>query len=196
MRIKIGETATASLAVDILYRCSACGKDNLAIGRIKGSSYTPTVMGVNVDYDVSGSAEKTLWENYATVLDPNNPHRFRKAGFVCRCKNCGYAEPWARMNYDHLETPKKVGVITAVLSGIMLMAGLTAAPFGFMHFIFLAFFAMSIATCCGIRIYKRKNNENMEYLIAALPQESLPDIHTHTKERYDAFNQGITSHPT
>ena len=40
MRIKTGETATETLTVDIQYRCSFCGKDNLIADALVGKAHT------------------------------------------------------------------------------------------------------------------------------------------------------------
>lgn len=183
MRVKTGETVTAQLAVDIQYRCSSCGKDNLATDTIKASAHTGSVMGINLDQNLTGHAVDNLKANLTTVLDQNNPQRFRTAGFTCRCKFCGHAEPWARMNYDKLEKPNAISISILIVSIIMLFVGLIGGRFNFVHLFFFILLVLSAAACIGIAKYKNKNNEKMEQLIATLPQESLPIILPHFKRR-------------
>ena len=194
MRVKTGEVATARLIVDIWYRCSSCGKDNLVTETIKGSAHTGTFMGVNLDQNLAGHAQDALKANLTTVLDQNNSQRFRTAGFTCHCKNCGHAEPWARMNYDRLEKPNAVSVSILIVSIIMSLVGLSSGPFNFMHYFFFGLLALSAAACLGISAYKNKNSEKMEQLIASLPRESLPVILPRSKERHDSFSRGSGNH--
>lgn len=193
MRVKTGETVTARLIVDVQYRCSSCGKDNLVTETIKGSAHTGTIMGINLDQNLAGHAGDNLRANLATVLNQSDPHRFRTAGFTCKCKNCGHAEPWARMNYDKLEKPNTISISILIVSIIMSLVGLGIGEFNFMHF-FFAILALSASACIGISTYKNKNSEEMEQLIAMLPQESLPTILPHSKERHDVFSRASASH--
>lgn len=196
LRVKTGETATASLIVDVLYQCSACGKENLTTQTIKGTAHTGTIMGINLDGNLYPNAQNELKKNLSTILDQNNSQRFRQVGFNCQCRNCGHAEPWAKMNYDHLEKPNTFSLSVLIISGIMSMVGLSAGPFNFMHYLFFSLLALSAAACIGISVYKSKHNEKMEQMIAALPAKSLPTILPHSQERHKMFHMSVGARPT
>lgn len=129
MRVKIGETATASLTVDVRYRCSVCGVDNLTMQTIKALAHTSTVFGINLNSSLHQTAKNNLIKTLTSILDVNNPQRFRQAGFKCRCTNCGHIEPWAKMNYERLENLKVLSVVLMVLSGMLLLARLNVRHF-------------------------------------------------------------------
>lgn len=182
VRIKTGEIATASLGVDIFYRCSSCGRNNSTVSAITASAYTGTILGVNLDRNLYSHAQNALQKKLATVLDQNNAQRFRAARFTCECKGCGHVEPWARMNYNHLEAPNSISLGILIFSVFVLAFALTVQPFNGVHFFFFALLVSSAATRICISLYKAKNNEKMERLIAALPPESLPTILLHSNE--------------
>jgi len=186
VRVKIGETATTQVVVDLQYRCSSCGKDNLITETISGSAYTATFMGINSDKNLVKHSEENLVENIAVVMDQNDPQRFRAAEFTCTCKNCGYAEPWARMKYDKLEKPKTISVSILVLSAIMFLMSLKSINYA-MSLFFFAIVALSATACVCINRYKDKRMEKIEQLIAQLPKESLPTILPHSKDRHEEF---------
>ena len=187
MRVKTGEIATVELNIDVQFRCSSCGTDNVEIETIRGSAQTPTIIGINTDRNFVSRAQDALKANLDAVLDQNNPKRFRAAGFTCKCRNCGHTEPWARMTYDHLEKPKTICLSILIVSAIMSITALSTGDFGPVHCFFYVLLALSAAACIGISAYKNSNNEKMEKLIAALPKESLPTILPHSKERHDAL---------
>lgn len=176
MKIKIGETAHATLVVDIAYRCSSCGKDNKVTTTMTEQAYTSTVMGFNIDRDVSGTAKDALYERFFASLDESNPHRFRTAGLSCICGYCMHKEPWAKMKYDHLENPQKISIGILMISVIVLFFGLGQLSFNIVHGIAAVLAVLSAAVLWCIDRYIAKNNEEQERLIASLPVESLPTI--------------------
>ena len=189
MRIKTGERSTAELTVDIQYTCSQCKTENLTTDTIKSEVYTATIMGINVDGDTQSAVRKKLYEKTESVLDSKNPHRFRTAQLKCSCRKCGFKEPWARMNYDHLIRLQKTSRYAFVLLAIILFVSLDDSFWGFnyTHGILLAFLIMVGIAHEGIDIYMVKNNKEQEQQILALPQESLPIILPHSEERHRAF---------
>lgn len=176
MKIKIGETAHATLVVDIAYRCSSCGKDNKVTTNMTEQAYTSTVMGFNIDRDVSGTAKDALYEKFSASLDESNPHRFRTAGLSCICGYCMHKEPWAKMKYDHLENPQKISILVFIISIIVASIGLGKQSFNLVHGIAAVLAVLSASVLWGIDRYIAKNNEKQEKLIASLPIESLPTI--------------------
>ena len=176
MKVKIGETVYATLVVDIVYRCSSCGKDNKVTTTMTEQAYTSTVMGFNIDRDVAGTARDAVNERFLESLDENNPHRFRTAGLSCICGYCMHKEPWAKMKYDHLETPKRISLFVFMISIIVASIGLGKQSFNFVHGIAAVLAVLSACILLGIDRYIAKNNEKQEKLIASLPVESLPTI--------------------
>lgn len=193
MGVKVGETITVGLKVDIQYYCSSCGKENLTTGTIKESAHTSTLMGFNFDSNLKGTAQKALHNKIEAVLDQENPHRFRTAGISCSCRNCGQIEPWAKMNYDHLEKPKTISLSILILSAFFSLFGLKENPISVACLVLLAIAALSAAALIGINTYISKNNEKQEYLIAALPKQSLPIFLPHSEERHTAFYKKLSS---
>ena len=171
MRIKTGETATASLPVKVQYRCSACGKDNLISRELTGSYYTRTVLGVNTS-DVRQGVRNELMAQLNTILDQNNLRRFKHGVFNCRCGHCGNIEPWAKMNnFNDLAVPKGFSLIMIFISVLLMIATYSRSPG------LLSMLALSIAAYVGIGIYQSKNGiEKLEQMITSLPAESLPTI--------------------
>jgi len=194
MRVIVGEQATARLLVDVQYRCSSCGKDNLATETLKGSAYTPTLMGFNVVQNLTDRAKDKLIEKLANVSNKADPHRFRAMGFTCICKYCGNVEPWANMTYSLLKELNAFSLVILFLSIFLSFFSFGAGEFNYRHFLLFAILALSAATCIGISIYINKNYKKMEQLIAVLPQESLPTILPYSKERHDVFNRVSSSH--
>lgn len=195
MRIKTGETATAEVSVDLLYTCSRCKSQNLSTGIIRSKVHTPTIMGVNLGGDMRIAAQEELHATINEVLDPKKPHRFRSAQFNCRCNQCGHKEPWARMNYDHLDILKTSSIWVLIISAICIFAGLPGSSSGFNIFYIMLTVALilSISTLVGLLLYIEKNNDTQEHLISALPQESLPIILPYSMERHRAFQNIATS---
>lgn len=191
MRVKTGETATTRLKVDVFYRCSVCGEDNLVTETITGSAHTGTIMGINLDQNLSAHAAENLQENLSTILDQDNPQRFRVANFTCKCRNCRHAEPWANMNCDDLQPLYTISRCVLSVSIFMLLTGLISASFNAVHCVFLALLCLSIAGCRGVQRHKTKRLEKMEQEIAELPLESLPTILPHSKERHSIFNRNL-----
>lgn len=192
MRVKTGETATSALNVDIQYRCSSCGNENLAIETIEGTAYTATILGVNLDRNIAGQAREDLERKLNTVLDQKNPQRFRAVKFACTCKQCGYAEPWARMNYSNLDRLNVVSLCILGFSCVVAMAGAYESAINLARVIMMLIAVASLAACIGINIYKNKNNQKMEELIAKLPQESLPRISIYSEELHNTFGKSTT----
>ena len=188
MKIEIGKTVTATLPVDIVYQCSACGKENLDIQTINGSAYTPSIIGINLDRNVSENAKTSLHENIDSLLNQENIHRFQEAKFSCKCRFCGHEEPWTRMHYDELEGVNKGSFNILWFSGLAMVLSMGCAP---IFPISLVVFLISTAICVGIKIHKIKNNKQMEQLILELPKESLPTILPYSAERHDIFKQKI-----
>jgi hypothetical protein len=193
MGIKVGETITACLKVDIQYYCSSCGKENLNTGTIKETAHTSTIMGFNLDNNLRGTAHKALSNKIDAVLDQENPHRFKIAGISCSCRNCGYTEPWAKMNYEHLQKPKTILSSILMLSAFFSLFGLKDQPISAAFFVFLAIAVLSATALIGINTYISKNNEKQEKLIAALPQQSIPIFLTHSEARHTAFYKKLSS---
>lgn len=195
MRVKTGETAVASMMIDIRYRCSSCGEENLAIGTLSGTAHTGTLMGVNLDRNIHDKAQRDVMDKFAGLVGQIDSHRYRTAGLTCKCKKCGHKEPWARMNYTHLDKPYAVSLALLIMSVFMSLVGLAEQPFNVMHFIFFSILVLSAIACFGIGFYKSKNNEKMEQLIDALPPESLPTIFPYTKQMHDMFNNRTNTSP-
>ena len=66
--IKIGETATVRLDVDVQYRCSSCDADILTTGTVRAVAQTGAIMGVNLDSNLTGNAKKALVEKFDEKL--------------------------------------------------------------------------------------------------------------------------------
>ena len=188
MRVKTGETATASMPIDIQYRCSSCGEENFITGTISGSAHTGTLMGINLDRNIYEKAQREVLDKFAGLAAQIDPHRYRSAELTCKCKKCGYKEPWARMNYSHLDKPYAFSLALFIFSAIMSLVGLSQQPFNAMHYIFFSLLVLSAAAGFGIGFYKFKNNEKMEQLIDALPPESLPTVFPHTNQMNNMCN--------
>lgn len=174
MKVKVGESATVTLMVDIKFRCSSCGKDNKVTIPMQGYAYTSTVMGFNIDRDLSGTATEELNDKFAAVLDESNPHRFRKAGISCICGYCCHKEPWARMTYERLAIPSVISAFIAFPSLIILFFALGQLTFNTIHQIAAILLILSSTTLWAINRYITKNDEELEKQIAELPVESLP----------------------
>ena len=175
--IKIGETATVRLDVDVQYRCSSCDADILTTGTVRAVAQTGAIMGVNLDSNLTGNAKKALVEKLAALSNENTPHRFRTAGLNCSCPNCGHKEAWAKMNYEKLEKPSAISGGILIASLLILLYGLSAHPFNSLHLAFLLVSVVSALIFIGIKTYITKNNEKQEQLIANMPAENLPTIH-------------------
>lgn len=198
VKVKVGENATASLNVDVQYRCSSCGNENLAMETIKSTAHTATILGINLDRDIAGEAKNDLENKLNTVLDQKNPRRFRTLGLACTCKQCGHAEPWARMNYDKLDGINGVSLCFLITAGVIssiVMSGesIYDMEINFAHIILCAIVVASLAVCIGISAYKNKNNQKMEELISRLPQEALPRISLHSQERHNGFKKSTAT---
>ena len=187
MRVKTGETVEVWMNVDVQYRCSSCGEENFSICSIKDSAYTPTVMGFNLDRDISGTAKKSLYGKYDAITNSDNLHRFRSAGFTCSCSNCGNIEPWANVNYEKLEKIQKFLAIISVFSILSFMMTVATDESGMIWIPSLAITVVSYAIIFGITKYISKVYNEQLKLIAALPQESLPTVLPHSAQRYSAF---------
>lgn len=186
-RKKVGEIATASLTVDIRYRCSSCGEENITKDTLKETVQTATIGGINIKNDVAGEARRSVRDKLAGLLGQIDPHRFRDAELSCKCINCGHKEPWARMNYDHLKKLNDISKITIILSIFLLMVPWRTAT---AIYVLLTLFILGAASWVGIILYKSKNTEKMEQLIDTLPAESLPTV----LPRINPFNYGSAIH--
>ena len=191
MRIKTGETAFVDLTVDVQYRCSFCGKDNLIAQTITSSAYTPTIMGFNLDRNISRSAMVALNDKLSAISDKRNPKRFRAVGFTCKCKNCGNAEPWARMNYKHLEKTNTISMCALMYSLMFSLMSLGAKSIKFMHILSYVILAVSATICACINVYKFNNTKKMERLLTTLPQESFPSVVAYSGERHKEFEKSL-----
>ncbi len=179
MRVKIGETATATLNVNVAYRCSSCGHNNIAEQAITGTAQTSTIAGINLSNNLTTKAREDLYEKLAIALDKNSISRFRILKFNCKCRHCGYQEPWARMHQPVLDT------IRGILWGVLILASLLLfASFSDGGSIGAFVFVVGcIAGILCVRHFIAKHNDEMEFLIATLPPESLPTILPLTKDR-------------
>lgn len=178
MKVKTGETATASISVDLKYRCSSCGKENVVAASLSGSAYTATVMGVNLTRNLQEKATEALSAKLKRILNENDPHRFREANFVCSCKYCKHQEPWAKMD------SKRFNNIATVFTGILMCSAFILLIVGVRPFSSMSFLSLllTILSCVGLtatKIYEAKNCDRMEKLIAKLPPESLPSLLPH-----------------
>lgn len=184
MSVKIGETATASVTVDVQFRCSNCGKDNLALQTVSGKAETSTVFGVNLKGDLAGSAREDLVENLEIIMNPNDPLRYRLAQFDCKCQRCGHAEPWARMHCKRLDLFTKLGIGLLFLLFIPFIATLSLRPVSAFHIIVWAVMGLTIAFCIGSRLYKTQHIETMDMLSRGLDREFQPTVSLYSRERH------------
>ncbi len=189
MHIKVGETLISKLTIDVQYRCSRCGRDNRIRETVTGQAETSTIFGINTNRHLVADAHADLVLNLAAIADPKNPDRYRKAAFTCRCKRCGHMEPWARMNYERLRKPSEISLCIFICCSFLLFiltSVLLSSPYANLNdmdpwllALTLTTFIVSLGVYIGIRVYKKKNSEKMEKLIAKLPEESLPHILPH-----------------
>ena len=185
MRVKTGETATARVTVNVQFRCSSCGKDNLTTQQVEGSAYSGTIMGFNLDRNLQEHAVENLQKNLAEIMDPDYSGRYRKAAFTCKCSYCNHAEPWAKMNYELLDKVRVFCLFPMLFFGVMSLAMLNGwETLGALPFIVWGITLLSAGAFFGIGIYKNKNTAKMEVLTARLPAESLPTVSLRTRERY------------
>ena len=141
-------------------------------------------------------AKRTLNRTLFSLLEGTNPRRFRKAALLCKCKHCGKAEPWAMMNYEHLEIYRAIGYSISAVSGTFLLAIHSSDGSSLAKLLFCFLFGLSTVSCIGIRIYKSLNNRTLEQQIALLPPESLPTVLPYDYERHSLINKSPTTAPT
>lgn len=189
MRVKLGDTLVSRLTIDVQYRCSSCYVNNRIEQTVTGQAEMDRKSGISTTRDLVAHARADLAANLAAISDPKNPDRYRKAAFTCRCKNCGYMEPWARMNYERLKKPAELSLYIFIGCSVVLLFPISVFLFDShvslsdtalqLVVLIVAMFIMSLGVYIGIRVYKKKNSEKMEKLIAKLPERSLPHILPH-----------------
>lgn len=186
MRLNLGETRTASIGINIKYKCSSCGKSNLSHQRIEASDFTPAIWGVTLgnEFTRNQAAREALQEKFDEISDKKNPHRFSKAAFDCECEFCGHREPWARMNYSHLAL-YVVGSFFAFLISLFFVLITRFSLF------FLIVCALSASVLVGFFIYRAINNKRMMKLTATLPSEALPTIVIPDPNRHKRGTWGV-----
>ena len=177
-KVKIGETVTVSLSVDLKYRCSSCDKDNVAAASLSSSEHTGTLMGVNLKRNLHEQATEALKAKLKRVSDQCDPHRFRNANFTCKCKYCGHREPWASMDSERFNIIF-MACLCVLFCSVFLLPFVSLNPFNGMSLLFLLPTVFSAAGLVGTIIYQSKNCDRMEKLIAKLPPESLPTFLPH-----------------
>lgn len=189
MPIKIGETATATARVDVQYRCSSCGKDNLETQSLSGMVETGTIFGINLNQHLHADAQKSLLENMELIMDESNPGRYTRARFTCACRHCGHIEPWAKMNYSALDMPQKILLYVLVFGILPLLPTFSLRPISWFHIIVWTLYGLCAAAFAGILFYKYNNDIKMQALTLALPCESIPIVTIYAKERHEAFRK-------
>jgi len=198
MRVKIGETAIASIPVDISYRCSSCRKDNLETQTLTGEAYTGSILGVNLERNLRGKAQNNLQDKLEALLSTDNIQNYSKTAFTCRCRHCGHAEPWAKMNYARLDKIRNFFLLPMLLTGVFALAMLSdlGEPSVLPLQITLGvLFLITAGIYFGINIYKKNHTKKMEVLMYTLPQESWPKILPYSKERHDLFRKAMAAAP-
>ena len=177
-KVKTGETVTVSLSVDLKYRCSSCGKDNVVPESLSSSAHTGTLMGVNLSRNLHEQATEALNAKLKCILNQNDPHRFRNANFTCKCKYCGHREPWASIDSERFNKIS-LACLCVLICSVFLLPFVSLNPFDGMSLLFLLPTVFGVAGLVGTIIYKSKNCVRMAKLIAKLPPESLPTLLPH-----------------
>jgi len=199
MRIKTGETATVSVKVDVNYRCSSCGADNQSLETIEGTATTGTILGFNLDRNLSQHAKQNLLQNLIAISNPDDPDRFKKARLTCKCRSCGHTEPWAKLSHPRLDKIYRTVLVFLFTSAIMFVCFLFTLKYrdrnvgNFLsdNFVFLGLIAVCAAVCVGIRLYISKHDKKMEEEIAALPEKSIPTIRPHNSSNTSSSSHNI-----
>lgn len=166
MRIYMGTTATASIDLDVKYRCSKCGSDMHAIQTVTASAEGK----YKKDSVLSEQANRLLQEKVINLLTSNDPHKYSAAEFTCCCTQCGYRAPWASMNYKSLRD------VQGVCLGIFIISIFIHFANSFRLIFAWPLSALSLAGYIGIKLYIQNNTKKMEQMIAELPLEAHPEI--------------------
>ena len=186
-KIKIGETATSTLDVDIEYVCSFCDTENLCTETLTGSSYTPTVAGINLDKDIKLNATVEVFGAFYELTNPKNPDRFNNANLSCSCRRCKKQEPWARMDYSFLDRVYFFCLFVSVAAGFIFLTSGGLVSIEGLPLYLLIICVVTACICVGISRYKTVHTKKMVALIKELPLKSMPRISFYSRDRHDDF---------
>jgi len=198
MRVKVGETVTTSLKVDLVYKCSTCGRTNLSTQQVSGQGYTSTFFGKPLSNHYK-LAQEDLSSNLKYILESKDPMRFHRANFSCVCSHCKQMEPWTNLKDDkrHILLEICAGVFTFFF---LFMIGNFQI---FFHELFPAsiFFLVIMALTGGYCLYKliakyTAKKRTIERL-SKLPPESFPKIYPYNTELHSQLLHeiGLRAHP-
>ncbi|MBR6570100.1 MAG: hypothetical protein IKK75_06555 [Clostridia bacterium] len=175
MGVKVAQYYTSKIPVDIVYRCSSCGRENLFKEEISATG------------DTANQAKAELQNKLNALVNDQSPRRLANVAFQCSCRFCRHREPWTKPTDDLSGGGMTLYLLLMAVAIVAVFCLLVNGQVGLA--IGCAAVAVIILTIWG-RSNGKKNHAYREWRmqeISSLPRESLPVIMLHSPERHEAL---------